>query len=90
MPAAIWWIRRDLRLFDNQALQAAIDHGGQVLPVFILDPALLHSRFTGEKRLAFLFESLRSLDAELEARGSGLILRQGNPLEELQRLSRRV
>jgi deoxyribodipyrimidine photolyase len=37
---ALWWVRRDLRLADNPALRAAIDEGGGVLPLFVLDPVL--------------------------------------------------
>ncbi len=86
MSTALWWIRRDLRLSDNQALTGALAAAEQVVPVFVLDPALLASPFTGEKRLAFLFDGLRSLDAELRQRGSRLIVRQGEPAAELARL----
>jgi len=86
MSSTIWWIRRDLRLADNQTLQAALQQSEQIIPVFILDTKLLASRYIGEKRLAFLLHGLRSLDSELRKRGSRLILRQGNPLEELNRL----
>ena len=37
---AVWWVRRDFRLADNPALRAALDDGA-VLPLFVLDPALL-------------------------------------------------
>lgn len=83
---AIWWIRRDLRLTDNQALQAALRAADQVLPVFILDGRLLDSEYSGEKRRQFLFASLAALDQALRQRGSRLILRLGNPIEELTRL----
>ena len=43
---AIWWVRRDFRLSDNPALRAAVDEGGPVLPLFVLDPVLL--RIPGE------------------------------------------
>ena len=32
------WFRQDLRLTDNQALLAAVGHGGPVIPVFIWAP----------------------------------------------------
>jgi deoxyribodipyrimidine photo-lyase len=79
MKTAIWWIRRDLRLTDNLALVEALRAADQVLPVFILDPQLLGSRYVGEKRLAFLFEGLRCLDAQLKARGARLIIRSTTP-----------
>jgi deoxyribodipyrimidine photo-lyase len=86
MSTALWWIRRDLRLGDNQALAAALAAAEQVVPVFVLDPALLASPYSSAKRLAFLFDGLRSLDADLRQRGSRLVLRQGSPAAELARL----
>ncbi|MEZ4616264.1 MAG: deoxyribodipyrimidine photo-lyase [Caldilineaceae bacterium] len=86
MRSAIWWIRRDLRLTDNQALQGAIAAGGAVIPLFILDPTLLDSPWVGEKRLTFLFAGLHALDEQLRALGSRLIVREGKPLTVLQTL----
>lgn len=79
MRVAIWWIRRDLRLADNPALTAALAMADQIIPLFILDPHLAQAPTTGAKRLAFLLNSLRNLDADLARRGSRLIFRQGDP-----------
>lgn len=84
---AIWWIRRDLRLTDNAALEAALTRAERVLPTFVLDPAILRSANAGPGRVAFMLAGLRALDAELRARGSRLILRQGEPAAELARLA---
>jgi deoxyribodipyrimidine photo-lyase len=86
MKAAIWWIRRDLRLSDNQALTAALSRASVVIPVFILDPKLLASPYAGQNRQAFLFDGLCALDADLRRRGSALVVRRGDPLEALQAL----
>ena len=86
MTTAIWWIRRDLRLYDNQALAEAMIKSDQVIPLFILDTDLLSRSTIAEKRLAFLLASLRSLDEDLCQCGSRLILRQGNPKQVLARL----
>lgn len=86
MTTSIWWLRRDLRLTDNPALQAALDSSDIVLPVFIIDPNLTHGRWHSPKRLSFLWEGLRSLDQELQLRGSRLIIRQGPPDRVLQTL----
>ena len=85
MSTAVWWIRRDLRLTDNQALASALAQAEQVTPVFILDPALW-SASASAKRPAFLQNGLCQLDADLRARGSRLIVRQGHPLDELTAL----
>jgi len=86
VTTAVWWIRRDLRLADNQALASALDQAEEVVPVFVLDPALLDSPRAGAKRVAFLFACLRQLDLDLRARGSRLVVRQGDPLAELRAL----
>jgi len=86
MNTAIWWIRRDLRLTDNEALTAALKNAEQVVPVFILDPTLLNSPNTGEKRLAFLFAGLHQLNLDLQKRGSYLVVREGNPHTQLAAL----
>jgi deoxyribodipyrimidine photo-lyase len=80
----IWWARRDLRLHDNPALRAALESGAALIPLFILDPALLRS--PAPQRQAFLFAGLRALDSDLAQRGSRLVLRQGDPLVELARI----
>jgi deoxyribodipyrimidine photo-lyase len=80
----IWWIRRDLRLDDNPALIAALQGNTPVLPVFILDDHLLDK--PAEERQAFLLEGLHCLEADLKQRGSGLIIRRGDPALELPRL----
>ena len=84
---AIWWIRRDLRLNDNAALDAALARAEKVLPTFVLDPTILGSANAGPARVAFMLAGLRALDAELRARGSRLFLRQGEPAAELARLA---
>ncbi len=83
--AVLWWIRRDLRLTDNPALTTALEAGQTLVPVFVLDSALLNNK--APKREAFLFAGLRALDTDLRERGSRLILRRGDPLEEIPRLA---
>ncbi len=84
---AIWWLRRDLRLADNDALQAALAHAPRVIPLFILDPALLDGPTASPTRTAFLLGGLRALDADLRARGSRLVVRRGDPGRVLAQLA---
>jgi deoxyribodipyrimidine photo-lyase len=84
----VWWVRRDLRLFDNPALAEALAHAPTVLPLYILDPHILNAspHRLAHKRLAFLFGGLRQLDKDLRALGSRLVVRRGPPLEVLTRV----
>lgn len=81
MHRQLLWFKQDLRLDDHPALQAAMD-AERVLPLFILDPALLQlgpfgCRRMGVHRARFLLESLTALNAELRQRGSGLLVLHG-------------
>ena len=86
---AIWWVRRDFRLSDNPALRAAVDEGGPVLPLFVLDPVLLRS--PGKGRGPWMRASLAALDADLRSLGGpGLTVVQGKPSIEVPRIARHV
>jgi deoxyribodipyrimidine photo-lyase len=89
MPrTALLWFRRDLRLADHPALTLALREYERVVPVFVLDDALLHGRYASAPRAAFMLGCLRALDARLRERGSGLVIRHGPPARELAALAR--
>ena len=60
------WFRRDLRLSDHPALLNAIANSDEIVPLFILDLTLINE--AGNKRLAYLANSLRALDQSLNGR----------------------
>jgi deoxyribodipyrimidine photo-lyase len=88
VTTAIVWFRRDLRVHDHPALTAAVREHDRIVPVFVLDDALLDGRAASTARAGFLAGCLRALDDELRRRGAGLIVRRGRPEEELTRLAR--
>ena len=71
MSRTIWWIRRDLRLHDNQALDAAVRAGQEVIPLWVFDPTLVNSPNVGQRRLAFLRAGLHTLAAGEDAPNKG-------------------
>jgi deoxyribodipyrimidine photo-lyase len=83
MTTALLWFRRDLRLTDNPALNAALAHSEKVIPLYVDTPEDLGE---GAASRWWLHHSLAALDADLRRRGSGLLLRQGPPLEVLREL----
>jgi deoxyribodipyrimidine photo-lyase len=74
----ILWFRRDLRLADHAALDAACRSGRPVLPVFIHDETVEALGAAAKWRLG---EGLRVLARSLEAKGSRLVLRRGPALD---------
>jgi deoxyribodipyrimidine photo-lyase len=84
MPSSVFWFRRDLRLIDNPALLAAVGAAGDngVQALFVLDPVPF--RASGGPRTSHLARSLRALDRAL---GGALLIRHGNPVEEVPRVA---
>src|SRR4051794_22729109 len=68
MTTAIVWFRRDLRVHDHPALARAAREFDRVIPLFVLDPALLRGRYRSDARVAYMHACLRALDAELRER----------------------
>jgi deoxyribodipyrimidine photo-lyase len=87
MQPVIHWFRRDLRLDDNTALNAALESGRPVIPLFVFDPALLNGYFAGIPRLAFLLKALAALEPSLRQLGSGLVIRHGRPEQVLRQFT---
>ncbi len=83
----IVWLRRDLRLADQPALYAAAK-AGPVIPVYVLDDETPKHRIMGGASRWWLHHSLLSLAADLEARGSWLILRRGKAPQVIAQLAR--
>jgi deoxyribodipyrimidine photo-lyase len=82
------WLRLDLRLADNPALQAALKIGGAVVPVFIHAPEEESPWSPGGASNWWLHQSLASLDADLRAAGSRLVIRRGPTLATLSVLAK--
>jgi deoxyribodipyrimidine photo-lyase len=82
---SVMWFRRDLRLADHPALQAAVDSGPDgVVPLFVLDPVLIDR--SGPGRLAYLGASLEHLSSRVE----GFHVVAGDPVDEVVRVARHV
>lgn len=80
------WIRRDLRLHDHVALSRALSVGETTL-VFIFDRHILDQlKNKTDKRITFIIQSLQELEAQLQKKGSSLVIRHGNPEEEIPNL----
>ena len=85
MSPAVLWFRRDLRLADNPALQALVDSGHTLLPVYIHDEPDTDWK-TGEASKWWLHHSLIALQQSLQQHGSELLVFQGNAEDILTRL----
>lgn len=71
MNTSVWWIRRDIRLSDNKALQTAAAVG-KVVPLFVWDDVLLNN--AGPLRREFMCRALNALDNSMDR---ALVYRNG-------------
>jgi deoxyribodipyrimidine photo-lyase len=79
---AVVLFTRDLRVHDHPALAAACEHADRVVPLFVLDDAILGGRFAAPNRAAFLAQALADLREQLRQRDADLVLRRGDVVAE--------
>lgn len=85
---ALCWVRRDLRLHDHGALSAATMAAEEVAVAFVFDTNILRDLpDRDDRRVTFIHQSLVELDQRLRERGSGLIVRIGDPTEIIPALA---
>ncbi len=93
-PVGLVWLRRDLRLADHAALYHALRQCRQVHCVFIFDDDILAPLPCADRRVEFICQSLSGLDDALrQASGradTGLIVRRGQPAEQIPDLARQL
>ena len=83
---SIVWLRDDLRVADNPALTAAVERGGPVVVVYLLDDVSEGIRPLGSATRWWLHHSLTSLAAALAGLGASLTLRRGAAEVEIPQL----
>jgi deoxyribodipyrimidine photo-lyase len=86
VKTALTLFNRDLRVRDNPALSAAC-RAERTVPLFVLDEALLGSRFAAPNRVAFMRESLADLDQSLKRIGGRLFVRRGEVVAETMKVA---
>ena len=88
---SLFWLRRDLRLQDNTGLSVATHNSKKVFIVFIFDVCILQKlKDEDDRRITFIVHSLRELSSKLRAKNSDLLVRIGNPIEDIPKLARQL
>lgn len=93
---AIVWFRNDLRLHDNEAMTEALLKAKKVLPVYVFDRRVFEGKTsfgfekTSKFRTKFIIESVQNLRENLQKKGGDLVIRIGNPEEEVFKLAKEL
>jgi len=85
MSYSIVWFKRDLRLHDHAALNAASQHG-PVVCLYVIEPSVWAQPDSANQHYQFLTESLLELDAALRRRGGRLYVVSGEVVAILDKL----
>lgn len=79
---AIFWVRRDLRLHDNNGLLKALQSGLPVIPLFIFDTNILNDlQDVDDSRVTFIHRRLQYLQKKLREVGSDILVKYGSPMD---------
>jgi deoxyribodipyrimidine photo-lyase len=86
---ALVWFRRDLRDYDHAALCRALSQGRQVYCVFVFDSDILDAlQDKADRRVEFIWESVRELKLALQSQGGDLLVMHGPARSEIPALAR--
>ena len=84
---SLFIFRRDLRLFDNTGLNAALVQSEQVLCCFILDPRQIEPHpYQSRPGLQFMLEALQDLQQQFKQRNALLLVLEGQAEKVIVRL----
>ncbi len=85
---ALVWFRRDLRDYDHAALSSALRQSRQVYCAFVFDAAILSRlRNKADRRVEFIWESVRELKTALKDRGGDLVVLHGSAAQKIPELA---
>jgi deoxyribodipyrimidine photo-lyase len=91
------WLRRDLRLHDHAALNAALGNKGPIQLVFIFDTTILHKipgwqpgRVIDDRRVGLIHAALEDIAQTLQQLGGALLVKTGNPSELIPEIAQKI
>lgn len=86
--SSLVWFRRDLRDYDHAALYHALKFSKQVYCAFIFDTEILNQLTDkADRRVEFIWESVRELKSALQQQGGDLIVGHGAASAEIAKLA---
>lgn len=85
-PINIVWLKRDLRLLDNEAIVNALNSKKRVLLLYCFEPILLNDPHYSERHWNFIKESIVDLNRELEAYNSKVLAVQADIIPTINQL----
>ena len=80
---AVWWIKRDFRIFDNDCIRSALLECGEVLPFFCWESKILEAEDFSLFHLQAQWQALEQLSQNIQKRGGSLCVARGELIREM-------
>jgi deoxyribodipyrimidine photo-lyase len=87
---AIWWVKRDFRLNDNEALFSALASNDIVLPIFVFEPLLMNGPDWGAFHTKAISEAAESLSNNLNHFNSKLLAFHVSPMDAIKAVNQKL
>lgn len=83
----IVWFKRDLRLFDNEALFRALESEEQTLLLYISEPSLLNDHHYSQRHFDFIKQSLEELQNQLKPFQTQILVIESEVVEVFEKIN---
>ena len=80
------WLKRDLRLQDNEAIYNALKLNKRVLLLYMFEPLLLEDSHYSKRHWNFIKESIEDLNKELKVHNSKVLAVQSDCIQTFNKL----
>lgn len=82
------WFKRDLRLFDHDAICAAIEQNLPVLFVYFFEPSIMNYADSSDRHWRFVYQSIQDLQKQLEPKKGKLHFFHDEVMPVFEKLAR--
>ncbi|UZO80095.1 deoxyribodipyrimidine photo-lyase [Aquimarina sp. ERC-38] len=90
MKTAVYWIKRDFRIFDNIALTHALEAFDQVIPIYIIEPSFLEAPDTSLLHTYAITTALTDLVTNYKKRDGEIIIYKGEVVDIFKEVHKHV
>lgn len=81
------WFKRDLRLFDNEALFRALESNEPTLLLYIFEPSLLNDHHYSQRHFDFIKQSLEELQLQLKTYQTQILIVETEAVDAFEKIN---
>lgn len=86
----IIWLKRDLRLFDNESVYRALQLDEKVIFLYIFEPSLVADSHYSQRHFDFIKQSLTNINQTLKLQKTEILVAEGEAIKVFEKLNAEV